>query len=573
MERFSRFPTTFPSFQKPAAMSRFFSHIRKLPPGDKLVASILALAVVISCLAGIRELQKTFLVEQPAHGGTLIEGMVGAPRFVNPLLALTDADRDLTMLTYAGLMGISATGELTPVLAESYTISEDGKTYTFIIRQHAKFSDNTPVTAEDVVFTVEKAQDPTLKSPEYANWANIRAEVVDSRTVRFTLPQAYAPFIEDTTLGILPSRLWRNVPNDQFPFSPLMERPVAAGPFRVTNVLRDGNGVIKEYDLVAFKGYATGRPYLDGIHFKFFSSPSDLSSAVRRGAIESAYGVAKDGALRAPYARVFGVFYNPDKQPIFENKEVREALSVAINRDNIVNTLLGGYATPLTGPLPPEGADTFEPSVLPDPATRIEAARLILDEGGWDYEEGVGWTKGETAMPTITLRTSSVAELKLIASSVQADWELLGIPVALELYEPGSLTQEVIRPREYDALLFGEVVGRDRDLFAFWHSSQRRDPGLNVALYANETVDALLTKARMQSDTEAAHADIVRAAGLIAADYPAAFTHAPDFLYAVPKDLKGIVLPQITSPSDRFATVASWHRYTEFVWPILVSSK
>ena len=566
-----RFPTQFSNFKRPAALDRLIEHIRRLAPGDKLILALLVLAFVISCLAGLRELEKTFLVEQPARGGTLTEGVVGAPRFVNPLLALTDADRDLTALTYAGLMGIGADGTLAPVLAERYEISPDGKTYTFVLREHMKFSDGTPVTAEDVVFTVERAQDPALKSPEYANWASVRAEVVDSRTVRFTLPQPYAPFIEDTTLGILPARLWRNVPNSQFPFSPLMERPVAAGPFTVTHVLRDRNGNIKEYDLVAYDNYATGRPYLDRIHMKFYASPSELASAVRRGSVESAYGVAREGALRAPYARVFGVFFNPEKEPMLAEDEVREALSVAIDRRNIVEGVLGGYGTPLMGPLPP-GAGVASPA-LPDPSGRIEAARAILDEGGWDYEEGVGWTSGESVMPTITLRTSSVAELKLIAASVQSDWEALGVPVEVELYEPGSLTQEVIRPREYDALLFGEVIGRDRDLYAFWHSGQRKDPGLNIALYADETVDGLLARIRTETDPDAVTADLARAAELIAADYPAAFTHAPDFLYAVPKDVKGIVLPQIASPSDRFATVSRWHRHSEYVWPFLVSSK
>jgi peptide/nickel transport system substrate-binding protein len=350
-----------------------------------------------------------------------------------------------------------------------------------------------------------------------------------------------------------------------------MERPVGAGPFVVTNVIRDSNGSIKEYSLVASRHYATGRPYLDGIRMKFYASPTDLANAVRRGAVESAYGVAKDGALRAPYARTFGVFFNPEKEPMLAEDEVREALSVAIDRTNIVENLLGGYATPLMGPLPPDSG--VESPALPDPATRIETARLILDDAGWDYEEGTGWVHGEAVMPTITLRTSSVAELKLIAASIQSDWEALGIPVEVELYDSGSLTQEVIRPRDYDALLFGEVIGRDRDLYAFWHSAQRKDPGLNIALYANETVDSLLMRIRTETDPAATAADLAQVNQLIAGDYPAAFTHAPDFLYAVPKDVKGIVLPQIASPADRFATVAAWHRHTEFVWPFLVSSK
>lgn len=577
MERPSRFPISFPFRTPTPVLAGFRSHIRRLPPGDKFIAAVLFLILILTCLAGLVALERTYLIELPAYGGTLTEGVVGNPRFVNPLLALSDADRDLNALTYAGLMGIGPDGTLVPVLAESYTISEDGKTYTFVLRPGVKFSDGSAVTADDVVYTVEKVQDPRLKSPEYANWANVRVEATDARTIVFTLPQAYAPFLEDTTLGILPARLWRNVPNDQFPFSPLVEKPVGAGPFKVVRVLRDKNGFIKEYDLVAFRDYATGRPYLDGINLKFYGSASDLAQAVRTGRVESAYGVVREGALRATYARVFGVFFNPNAEPVFANAEVRKALSFAIDRTRIVDEVLGGYGTPVAGPVPPspdqvEGVDESMPA-MPAPDARIEAARTVLDDAGWDYEEGTGWEKEDVAMPVITIRTSNVPELKAIAGLVQADWEALGVPVEVELYEAGDLTQQVIRPRAYDALLFGEVVGRYRDLYAFWHSSQKSDPGLNIALYGDDGVDALLARARAETDLEDSRRTVAEAAARIAASYPAAFTHAPDFLYAVPKDLEGIVLPQITSPSDRFATVAAWHRHSEYVWPFLVSSK
>lgn len=570
MER-ARFHSPFRTTQRQPLLAGFFSHIKRLPPGDKFIAGVLFTIFLASCIVGLIAVERLFLIKVPAQGGSLTEGEVGSPRFVNPLLALSDADRDLTRLAYAGLMGIGADGSLVPVLAESYITSPDGTVYTFTLRSGATFSDGSPITAEDVVFTVMKAQDPGLKSPEYSNWTNIRVEAIDSRTVQFTLPQPYAPFLEDTTLGILPAKHWRNIANDQFPFSSLMERPIGAGPFTVTRVLRDSKGVIKEYELEAFERYATGRPYLDRIRIKFYSTPSDVAAALRRGSIESAYGVSRAGSLHAPYARVFGVFFNPEQQAVLENLEVRHALSIAIDREKIVAEVLSGYGTPIMGPVPPGSGIKLPP--LPDPATRIAAARTILDDAGWDFEEGIGWHKGEVGMPTITIRTSSIPELKTIAGLVQTDWETLGVPVEVELYEPGSLTQEVIRPRAYDALLFGEVIGRDRDLYAFWHSSQRSAPGLNIALYADTTVDTLLVRARTDSDPEVATTDLQAASDRIAASYPAAFTHAPDFLYAVPQDLQGIVLPQIASPSDRFATVAAWHRHSEYVWPFLVSSK
>ncbi|PIV87245.1 hypothetical protein COW49_00620, partial [Candidatus Kaiserbacteria bacterium CG17_big_fil_post_rev_8_21_14_2_50_51_7] len=139
-----------------------------------------------------------------------------------------------------------------------------------------------------------------------------------------------------------------------------------------------------------------------------------------------------------------------------------------------------------------------------------------------------------------------------------------------ELYEPGDLSQNVIRPRKYEALLYGMVIGRDQDIYAFWDSQERNDPGLNIALYANKTVDALLEDARGSADREMRAADIQKIEDIIAADYPAAFLYAPDFTYAVPKDLYGVVLPQIITTSDRFATVASWYRITDAVWPFLV---
>ncbi len=541
--------------------------VRTLPPGDRLIASVLALAVVLSSLAGLVALERTILVEAPARGGTLTEGIVGSPRFVNPLLALSDADHDMVALTYAGLMGQGPDG-LRPVLAESYTVSEDGKTYTFTLRNGIVFTDGSPITAEDVVFTVEKAQDPTLKSPELANWANIRAEAVDARTVRFTLPKAYAPFLEDTTLGILPAHIWKEVANAEFPFDEHMEKPVGAGPFKVTRVTQDADGKIVGYEVVANARYALGRPYLDRLTFKFYESSETLLAAYRNKAIESAYGIPVPGARTVPYSRVFGVFFNTGKHKALEDIAVRKALSFAIDRERLVHELLGGYATPATGPVPP-GGDIESPEF--PVIDRIERARETLTDAGWTYDEEAGtWenTKKKLTLEPITLTTSNVPELKTIASAIEADWEALGVQSSLELHDPSTLTASSIRPRSYQALFFGMVIGRDQDLFPFWDSSQKNDPGLNIALYTNKTVDGLLARARQENDPDARRAALQRASDAIAADYPAAFTHAPDFVYALPEKVGGVVFPQITAPADRFATVSSWHVRSEWVWPV-----
>lgn len=570
-ERLSRTAHILVTKRKMPFIGGLASYLRSLKPGDKLLALILSVLVAGASLVSAYALTRTFLVEVPSYGGTLSEGVLGSPRFVNPLLALSDADRDLAALTYAGLMGYDKDGVLVGVLAESYAVSEDGKTYTFTLRENTKFHDGTPVTAEDVVFTVEKAQDPSLKSPELANWANIRAEAVDARTVSFTLPKAFAPFLEDATLGILPSRLWRTVSNEEFPFSPLQEEPVGAGPFKVAKVERNKTGVIEQYQIKAFDGYALGRPYLDRINFEFFAQEEDLARAYERGRVESAYGLPEPDALRVPYSRVFGVFFNANQNPLFARKEVREALSLAIDRTYVVGEVLGGYATPVTGPVPPGSGIELATATM-GPEDRIEAARTALETGGWEQNAETNvWTHEEKGLTlTVTVKTSNVTELKAVANAVKSEWEKFGVPVALEFYEPGDLTTSVIRPRRFEALLFGMVVGRDHDLFAFWESSQRNDPGLNVSMYVNREVDELLGTAREAATLEEARSALTQVNTLISDEYPAAFLYAPEFVYAIPKELKGVSIPQIASPSDRFASAHAWHKHVEAVWPFLI---
>lgn len=562
--------------------------IQAFSRGDRVLFYIFAGFVGIASLSGLYALEQSLLVEVPAYGGTLVEGEVGSPRFINPLLAISDSDRDLSALTYAGLMGVSGNGELVPVLAESYDLSADGKSYTFTLSEKARFSDGTHVTADDVIFTVQKAQDPALKSPKYADWSGVSVVAENPRTVRFTLSKPYAPFLGITTLGILPSRLWKNISDEEFPFSNLQTIPVGAGPFRVANVSRGVSGLIERVSLVENPYYILGRPYLDGIQFNFYSRAEDLATAIKNGSAESAYdlpisasGQSISQIMTAPYARVFGVFWNQNENHVYARLEVRRALSLAINRKYIVDTVLGGYATGIMGPVPPGGSVRQVP--VPQSEDTTATAAAVLQSFGWTYDGtarvwvlkapigGGSASVGKLTLDKITLRTSNVPELKSIASAVKTDWEKLGIPVNIELYEPGDLSQNVIRPRKYEALLYGMVIGRDQDLYAFWDSQEINDPGLNIALYANKTIDTLLEDARGSADAKIRANDLQKIEDIVSADYPAAFIYSPNFIYAVPYDLHGVELSQIIVPADRFATAASWYRFTDSVWPIFAN--
>lgn len=548
---------------------------------------MLFLILIGSVAAMLYQVNKHFLVEVPSRGGTITEGVIGTPRFINPLLASSDADRDLTMLVYSGLMRVGPNGQLIDDLAASHTVSDDGLTYTFKIRPDAVWQDGYPVTADDVVFTIQKAQDPALHSPHQANWGGVTVKKIDDHTVQFTLSQAYAPFLQITTIGILPKHIWQNVTDDQFIFSTYNTEPVGTGPYRMQDVRTNGKNIPTEYDLTPFNKFVLGSPHIAHINFRFYNNEDDLTKAFRSGDITSmsaisaqtAAALTKDNyrVLSAALPRVYGVFFNQSHAQVFTDPAVREALNEAVDKQAIVNNVLAGYGTVIDGPIPPGTLGYTPPTqeTATSSAARITAAQKILTDAGWVYDasSSVFMKKSKTGTETLsfTLSTASdVPDLLDTAEALKQTWTTLGAQVTVDKYDLGNLSQDIIRPREYDALLFGEVLGRDSDPFAFWHSSQRLDPGLNIALYANSSVDKLLEKARTTLDPTARAQLFQQFNDAINKDMPAIFLYSPDFFYAVPNDLQGIDIQPISISSGRFANVYQWYTNTQYIWKIFV---
>ncbi len=549
--------------------------------------------LVFSTCALLLILNNSMQVVIPAHGGSLSEGIIGTPRFINPVLAVSDADHDLSQLVYSGLLKATPDGGYAPDLAESYTVSGDGKTYTFVLRKNATFQDGTPISADDVVFTIAKTQDPIIKSPERANWSGVNVQKIDDRTIQFTLGQAYAPFIENLTLGILPKRLWGNVSDSDFALSELNTDPVGSGPFRVSSISRTSSGVPSSYDLSAFSTYALGRPYLDTLSLHFYQNESDLVDGLKSGEIESASGispaalpsVASDTIDRSTLDRVFAVFFNQNQSEVLRDAGVRDALNKSIDRNQLITQVLHGYGTAVTGPVPPgvlgspsaatSAISAFATSTVATNTDLALAARNQLLASGWQIgQNGIlqkttgSGKSAKTVTLAFSLATGNVPELRDAAEYLRTTWEKVGAKVDVQVYDQGDLSQNVIRPRKYDALLFGEVIGREVDLFAFWDSSQRIDPGLNIALYANSTADKILEQLRGTADENQRTGLYQQFTGELAKDTPAVFLYAPDFVYIVPKDVHGLTLGLIETPSDRFLGAAQWYRETDHVWPI-----
>ena len=492
-------------------------NIKTFSPSEKMLFFVFVIIFTGSAIMILSNISKAFLMEVPAHGGSITEGIVGSPRFINPLLSNSDTDRDLTILIYSGLMKATPSGELVHDLAESHTISEDGLVYDFILKDNISFHDKVPVTADDIVFTTQKAQDASLKSPKRASWDGVTIEKINDKHIRFTLKQPYAPFLENTTLGILPKHIWGQIDAEQFSFSRFNNDPIGTGPYKIKKIKYNSAGTPEFYELKSFNDYAIGEPFISKIKILFYSSETALLAGYKDGDIESINSISPNklseladtgvNIERSPLPRIFAVFFNQNQASVFANIEVRKALNVALDKNDIVNNVLSGYGTSIYGPIPPGLLNTGATNSNNDKLNkqeRINLAKEILENNGWVFDEETNvWekkTKKESSQLRFSLSTSDTPELKATAEIIAQGWRDIGAIVDLKIFEAGDLNQNVIRPRKYDALLFGEIISRELDLFAFWHSSQRNDPGLNIALYANITADKLLEDARKATD-------------------------------------------------------------------------
>jgi len=563
----------------------------------RTIVVVLIVIFVVSSLATLEHLNQKLMVDRPMSGGQLTEGVLGSPRFINPLLATSDVDRDLVALTYSGLLRLKTDGSFEPDLAKSYDVSPDGLIYTFKLKPGLHWSDGEALTADDIVFTIGSTQDPAIKSSRRASWNGVLVKKIDQGTVQFILKKPFFSFLDNATIGILPEHLWGKVKPEQFSLSNLNVNPVGSGPYVVKNISKDSSGIPVSYQLNPFKKFALGEAKISTLNLRFYGDEKALLAAYNQGEINSASAISSGSAkklevggkriLKSNLPRTFAVFLNQNRSPVLVNKEVRQALDEAVDRQTIVNKILNGYGQPLNGVLPENlnsGANL---------TYNLDDAKEILTKAGWTMGAGgilekrsVIKTTTKKGGKTITssqsgpaqtlsfsLATANIPELKAVATMVASNWTKLGAHVNLEFFEPSDLNQDLIRPRKYETLLFGEVTGRDSDLYPFWHSSQRLDPGLNVSMYTNAKVDKLLEEIRITTDggnlNSPQLADKYRAiAKEIDNDHPAVFLYSPYFLYAVPTDLKGITIPTITSSADRFARIHEWYFKTDRVWKI-----
>lgn len=505
----------------------------------------------------------------PDYGGEYTEGLIGQPVYLNPVLsASSSVDTDIAKLIYAQLLKFDKDLKLTPDLAASLpAISSDQKTYTLKLKEGLKWQDGKPLTADDVVFTIGVIQNTEYESPLKANWSRVKVEKSDDLTVNFKLREVSASFITNFTLGVLPKHIWEGLPANSFRLSDLNLRPVGSGPFVVREIKKTADGTIKSLTLRANDNYHEGRPYLDRVTFKFYADQEDLLAAYHGKDINAMGYVpfdkkafvqasSKTAQYRIDLPQYQAAFFNLQKNPVLADKSVRQALWLSTDRQAIIDEVYSGFAKPAYGPIL-EGNLGYNPKVKETTHFSLDEAAGILNKGGWVLDQNTKLRSKNKTLLEFSLVTS-VQNVK-IAQILQSQWSKIGASVQLTVVSPADLEQQHIRPRNFDVLLFSENTGADPDPFAFWHSTQMRDPGLNLSGFSNQEADKLLTAARQTNDVSIRTNNYMQFQNIVTSEIPAVFLDSAVYVYSIPKKIKGVELSTIIHPSERFLDVNHWY--------------
>lgn len=551
---------------------------------ERIRIAVFASVACIAFLFFASRMLDRVTVPRPAAGGTLREGAIGEPRFINPLYASNDTDRDLSSIVFSGLIRYDRNGSIAMDLAETVDISPDGKTYTVALRPGLSWHDGEPLTVDDITFTLKTVQDPAYQSPLRANWQGVAIEKLNNTTVRFSLRQPYAPFIENLAVGILPEHLWRKIPRETAILSDLNLKPVGSGPYQFKKFTHREDGTITSLTLTRNRAYHLKGPYLDEIRFSFYPDEAALAAAYRHNDIDAfifrsaerlrelEHLDAMIHELKLP--KIFGVFLNPSIQPALGRKSVRSALALAIDREALIRETAAGGGVLVNSAIPEGtfGANTDIPPVPFDPGR----ARELLAKDGWkdangdgtlERTEGTGRNRKTTKLE-FRIATSDSPELDAAANRIGEMWRAVGVRVGVKILPVADLEATMIRPRAYEVLLFGEVFGHDPDPFAFWHTSQLKDPGLNIALYSNRNVDQLLEETRRTNDAAVRAEKYHQFQKIVSDELGAIFLYRPTNYYALRNGFGGVDLGTITLTEERFNEVNLWYTGTRraFKW-------
>lgn len=560
-------PSRIPSIKQLSFLSRLLNSKER-----RLIRLYLLIAVLSAGLLGGRFLYR-HIESVPTQGGSLTEAIVGTPQYLNPVLARPySADTELTRLLFRGLFRVDEQMNVVPDLAESLNLSADGKTYTVTLPPNLKWSDGTDLTANDVLYTFETAADASYQSPIQGLYKNVTVTAPDAQTVVFTLPAAYYPFPRSLTLGLLPADHWQDQTPQTFALAELNIKPIGNGPYKFHTVTKDRSGNIRGFSFVRNTNFAGAAPLIDKIVVKVYPEPISALQAFIDNSVDSLGGIAagdlatvtkKHRVARLGLSQLTGVFFNQKTNPALKIKEVRQALAMAIDRPALINTAFQGVGRPADGPLLP-GQPGYAADVKRF-GLDITQANAILEQAGWVIGDNGVRAKAKQEL-AFALTTVDEPTYVAAAQQIAAAWQTIGAKVEVKIVDADRIQKDVIKPRTYDAFLFGQIANADASPYQFWHSSQQLDSGFALAVGFIKKVDQDLDAAQKATTAEAHDTALGDFQTVIADEVPAIILNQSEYLYAHERSLRGFPSDRIATAADRFDGISDWYLKTSWGW-------
>jgi peptide/nickel transport system substrate-binding protein len=484
-------------------------------------------------------------VQTPVYGDTFIEASIGDASTLLPVLASDSASSLITDLVYNGLIRYDKDLNIVGELAESWEISEDNLTFTFHLREGVKWHDGAPFTSADVRFNYELYIDPETPTAYAESFKQVKSvETPDPLTFVVHYAQPYAPALLSWAMSVHPKHLLEGVDITK---SELARKPVGTGPYRFVEWV-SGEKIVLESN----PDYFAGQPYLNRVVVRVIPDSTTQFLELRTGNLDYMglsplqYDRQTDTpAFKRLYSKYrylsFGYSYLGYnlRRPMFQDKRVRQALSYAINKQEIIDGVLLGYGVAATGPYKP---DTW---VYNAAVKRYdynpEMARELLQQAGWSDHDGDGILDKDGEPFAFTIVTNQGNDLRAKAGEIiQQRLREVGVDVKLRIVEWATFLKEFIDPGNFDATILAWSGRPEPDQYNIWHSS-KTDPGqLNFIGYANSEVDQMLEEGRRTFDQAERKKYYDRFQEILAEDQPYTFLYVGEALPAVSKRLRGV---------------------------------
>ncbi len=537
-----------------------------------LIVAILASLFIFSSLIYVNNTKSI-----PSQGGEYREGVIGLPKLINPVLSATnDVDKDLTRLIYNSLLTYDKEGNLITDLAKSYQISNDQKTYTFTLRDNLLWEDGKPITADDIVFTIKTIQDQRYISPLLPIWNNVEVLATSKNIVVFNLSTPYTAFIENFTTPILPKHIWQSIEHQNFHLSEFNIKPIGSGAFKVNKITENIDGVIVSYKLERNDNYHGKKPYLDFVSLYFYNTEEDAIDAYNSRILDGISYLSpinKDKIKAKAYTnlheiempRYFALFFNRTNNKTLKDQRVRKALIHATDKDKIVEKILFGYADIINSPIPPVNKIYYNENISTLKYDQKQSGEL-LEEAGWQKNDKNSIREKEGKKLELTIVSPKNQEIIQVLEEIKKQWKEIGVNVTILPKNTEEITQNFIRTRKYDILMYGESLQIIPDPYPFWHSSQKDYPGLNFSMIQNDQIDTLLEKARFEINENKRIEYYKELQELIINDSTALFLHNTKYLHIIKKTVKGVTSKTVPDPSWRFIGIKNWHKKTKRVF-------